>query len=310
MTTPNNELQEKDFIHEEYSKNPFPFWIWLVIFTLIVALLWGGNSWYFGTMDKVFAKSPFLRVTNREMSLFLWQNPQYMRINSKNKDAYLTGFQYVDNVSTFTDKADEFVVAPPQVIFLYHTWKRLVSDEFTPRPIALNEFERFLNHSLEWTPQYWSKAPADYVALVNKLPSMNADNATTLPLNVIPKDVQIAFQGWKNYFIEGDAINAVQPTYGQMGDFLRGHLNYARNFWRNIFIDTTPDYLKSYTDGGYNPKDPIANNNLETMLKVAFYNWQKSLPVSEAPRTVPIAPELKQPNPTPSASSSLPKFTK
>jgi len=43
MSTPQAPLQEKDFIQQGYSKNPWPLWLWLFLITAIVALAWGGG---------------------------------------------------------------------------------------------------------------------------------------------------------------------------------------------------------------------------------------------------------------------------
>lgn len=279
MNNQNTELQEKDFIQEGYKKNPFPFWFWLFILTIIVALFWGGNSWYYEKIDRIFTKSPFLQVTNRQISLFLWQNPQYMRVNAKNKDAYLTGFQYINNVAPMPEKADEYVAAPPEVLFLYHTWDRLVKEETTIRPIPVGLFRRFLQHSQEWLPQYWSQASREYSLFINQLPALGDDEL--LSLKEIPKVVQIAFQGWRNYYIDAEEINQVIPSTSQMKAFLQAHPHYARNYWRNIFMASTPDYLKSIWDD--TAQETLSKNELKPMLRVAFFNWLQMKESSSAP---------------------------
>src|SRR5262249_24912101 len=96
---PTDQLSEKDFIHDEYPKNPYLFWIWVTLLTSFLCLLWVGYSWYQNSIFNKIKVSPFLQVTNRQMSLFLWQNPEYMRINAPNKAVYLPGFQYVNKIS-------------------------------------------------------------------------------------------------------------------------------------------------------------------------------------------------------------------
>src|SRR5271154_2343172 len=103
---PNKPLQEKDFIQESYTKNPFPIWLWFFIVITITALLWGGGSWYTKRMNQEIRSSPFLQVTNRQLSLFLWQFPEYMRANARTKNGYLPGFQYQEKISVFPDVAD------------------------------------------------------------------------------------------------------------------------------------------------------------------------------------------------------------
>ena len=72
MTTPNLEpkLSEKNFINESYKKKPLPFWLWLFLLTTVIALLWGLSNWYTGKIDFLYRESPFLQVTNRDLSLF------------------------------------------------------------------------------------------------------------------------------------------------------------------------------------------------------------------------------------------------
>lgn len=268
-----NVLQEKDFIQDRLWKNPFPFWIWLVILTTIVAIFWGSSNWYANFISKEVAQSPFLQVTNRQFSLFLWQFPEYMRINSKSKQGYLTGFQYEKKISLVLEEADNYVVAPPNLIFLYHTWDRLLSPEFTSRAIPSEEFKEFLAYAEEWQPRNWRAAPLPYVNFINGLErnkepqDLNQQDDTVLPL-----EVRQAFQGWKNYFKEGNAINAIQPTYAQMRLFLKDKPDYARNYWRNILEKSYPLYLSTISDEKKSietvPKEDIA-----PFLRVAFYNY-------------------------------------
>lgn len=272
------ELREEDMIHNGLEKNPFPAWLWLAVLAGIAALLWGGASWFSEKKQEVVADSPFLQVTNRNFSLFLWQNPEYMRANVSSKTGYLPGFQYEKKISIEPGKAEEFVSAPPEVIFLYHVWKRLVGNEFSKRIISVGEFRDFLAYCPEWLPENWPKAPLSYKETLKTL--SKEDNASTLV--GIPKDVQRAFIGWKNYFIEGSRINAVRPTYKQMTQFLNSFPNYARNFWKNIVAKGKPDYLKSLASEKFDPQAEIPENELVSFLKVAFYNYQQDAYAVEA----------------------------
>src|SRR6476620_911156 len=140
----NKELSEKDFIHEEYGRNPFPFWGWIgavIGFSLIFS--WGLST-YTNTLERQITDSPFLQVTNREMSLFLWQNPQHMRVHVKKKNGYLPAFEYAERIGLNPEYADDYVVAPPELLFLYHTWHRLLGDSYIPRYISGKEFSLFL----------------------------------------------------------------------------------------------------------------------------------------------------------------------
>lgn len=273
MTTPSPELQEKDFIQEGYRKNPFPFWLWLFLLTAVIALLWGGSTWYSGQIGALFKESPFLQVTNRQLSLFLWQNPEFMRINSKQKSGYLTGFQHVDNVTMELASADHYAAAPPELLFRYHTWSRLVKDESSFGKISRNEFHKFLDEVPEWMPTYWPNAPKEYVQMVQGLPSSQADDLNALDASILPQDVRIAFQGWKNYFKDGEAINQVKPTFMEMRQFLKSHPHYARNFWRNIVADSNPDYLKGISS--VDNEGVVPTKAMSSFLKVAIFNYLK-----------------------------------
>lgn len=274
MTTSPPELSEKDFIQEEgYRKNPFPFWLWLFLLTTAIALLWGGNRWYGSKMNLLFQESPFLQVTNREMSLFLWQNPEFMRINAKQKNGYLPGFFYTDTVTMELPSADHYVSSPPDLLFRYHTWHRLVSNEFTERSIDRGEFREFLSQVPEWQPTYWPQASQEFIHMIEELSSSHVDDLATLPISVLPKSVRMAFQGWKNYFKEGEAINQVKPTLSEMRKFLSKYPHYARNYWRNIVEHSNPDYLKVLSSGNEGGNTIIPATEMASFLKVAIYNY-------------------------------------
>jgi len=272
MTTPGPQLSEKNFINEGYSKNPFPLWLWFFLLIAFLSIIWGGSNWYNGKINLLVKSSPFLEVTNRQISLFLWQNPEYMRINSKEKNAYLPGFQYMDKITLDLAQADYNAVAPPELLFRYHTWKRLLYNEFSQRPIPKKEFQDFLSYAQEWDPRYWEGTPKEYTAMVNSLPSNQTADLATLSKEALPMEVRIAFQGWYNYFIDGEKINALKPSYLQMTDFLKRHPDYARNFWRNVVQEKTPNYLKSLIQSADQKDTLIPADELTSFLRVAFYN--------------------------------------
>lgn len=276
MTTGPN-LDEKDFFNQGNSYNPFPAWLWLAIFTIAAALIWGGKSWYIPEKTHQWSAGPFMDVNNREFSLFLWQNPEYMRINVSSRQNYLEGFQYLKKVTVEPEMADKRVIAPPKVVFLYHVWDRLLSADYIQRHIGLSEFRDFLDYCQEWQPQYWPQAPGDYVALVKDLKSLKEDNLDSLPATTLPLAVKKAFIGWKNYILEGEAINLTQPTFGDMQEFLKLYPNYARNFWRNIQGGSDSHYLKILGSGQFDPKAVIPKEELAGFLKVAYFNYKQSL---------------------------------
>ncbi len=284
MATPNNgpELSEKDFINEGYSKNPFPLWLWLFLLTIGMALLWGVGNWYTDKINIVFKESPFLQVTNRDLSLFLWQNPEYMRINTKEKSNYLPAFQYLDKVTIDLAYADQYAVAPPDLLFRYHAWNRLIKNEFTDRPILLNDFRDFIGYAEEWQPAYWPGAPKEYISLIEGLPSSQVQDLSSLPRTELPLSVRIAFQGWENYFKAGEAINQIEVTQKELQEFLSSHPHYARNYWQNIVQDNVPNYLKSAETGTQLSRDVVPANEFSSFLKAALYNYlQGSKPATQ-----------------------------
>lgn len=263
MTNTPPQLSEKDFFNESYRKDPFPFWFWLIVTSVFVAILWGAYAWYGKLLKTEYKENPFLQVTNREMSVFLWQEPSLMRVNAPAKSAYMPGFQYIEKFSVDVPYADDYVIAPPEVIFRYHAWHRLVSNEFAQRPISVPEFKEFLNYAEEWLPRNWPSAPKGYADIIASLDGQS-DLAANLPLTV-----RQAFQGWKNFFKEGDAINALRPRAAEVQAFLLKYPHYARNYWRNI---AGTRYLQSLLGGGISPDASVPIDELPGFLLLALYN--------------------------------------
>lgn len=263
-------LEEKDFIHEEYGKNPFPFWGWLAVVVFVTLLFFGATRFYFSTLAELYSESPFLQVTNREMSLFLWQNPQHMRVHVKHKNGYLPAFDYAEKIGLNPQYADEYAIAPPELFFQYHTWKRLLGDAVLNRPIPADEFRTFLTAVPEWAPEYWKKAPASYITFVNALSEESKANLSTLSAEIMPLEVRQAFVGWRNYFFEGNQINALQPSVQLLEQLLSLSPHYARNYWCNIVGDS---YLKS---GDYSKEGLVKSSELSSFLRVALFNLEKA----------------------------------
>lgn len=268
------DLDEKDFIQEGYRQNPYPFWIWFVLLTLFAALVWGGKSWYNQYLGGLVSADPFLQVNNRDFSLFLWQNPEYMRVHAPSKTGYLPAFQYMDHVTVEPELADKNVVAPPEIIFLYHIWNRLLGGIYFNRPIPVSEFKEFLSEDEQWKPEFWTSAPTDYVKMVLILDDKRKDeDLSALPMTTLPKVVRQAFQGWKNYYKEGEDINALKPTYETIRTFLQNYPQYERSYWRNVVMATQPNYLKSLYP--IEEKDVIPSKELTPFLKNALFNSVK-----------------------------------
>jgi hypothetical protein len=258
-------------IHEGYKKDPTTLWAWIFFLAIFMALLWGAGSWYTGYLQTQQELKPFLRVSNRALSLFLWQHPELMRANAKSKSGYLPAFQYLERVSVEPALADQIAVAPPELLFQFHTWDRLVGDVWFPRAIPEPEFIAFLDYCEEWQPRYWPQAPKEYADLVASLQSASTIDLQQLPVSTLPRVVRIAFQGWKNFQQEGEAINQFIPTYAQVGEFLKNFPHYARNYWQNLYDNTTHQYLKSLAEHPTN-QDPIPTSDLVPFLRAAVFN--------------------------------------
>lgn len=265
-------LDESKFIRESYSSDPFPPWIWLAVIACIAALIWGSANWFREERAELVEKSPFLQVTNRQMSLFLWQFSEYMRPNVPIKEGYLPGFNYTEGkVSIKPGEAENIVAAPPEIIFMYHTWARLLKPEAIVRSVPLESFKEFLAQQPEWQPENWKDAPQGYKDLVANMNTLKADEFAVKSRS-LPLDVEIALVGWLNYYKEGGKIDAINPTYAELEGFLERHPNYNRNFWRNIVFKTHPDYLIKIANGKFDPKARVNPREIAGFLRVALYN--------------------------------------
>lgn len=273
-------LLEKDFIHEGNLWGPFPVWIWIFLLSILIITVYGTYEWYQGYIQDEKAQEPFLEVTNRQFSVFLWQYPSYLRMNSPIKTGYLPGFESKGE-GILLSELEKYVSVPPDLVFLYHTWHRLLSTDFIPRPISPKSFDEFLNQTQEWLPQYWKQAPQEYVKLISSQSYKEMPNLQTLSDKELPMVVRQSYQGWKNYFEEGPDINAMAPTYGQVKEFLNKHPNYARNFWRNIDKVANQqvaglDYLSGFLKPISDPDAIVPNNQLTPFLKLAMFNAQQA----------------------------------
>jgi hypothetical protein len=92
----------------------------------------------------------------------------------------------------------------------------------------------------------------------------------------LPIEVRQAFQGWKNYFQEGDAINNFKPTLKDVRLFLQAAPHYARNFWRNILQNSYPEYLMNVNKADSKEDQPLEINEMAPFFRVAIYNFLHS----------------------------------
>ena len=273
---PPKELSEKNFIHDDLQKDPSPAWIWLAVIAIVSALLWGIGSASREEINGEVQSSPFLQVTNRQMSVFLWQFPELMRANVSSKTAYLPGFQYLSKLNIEPGMADQYVSAPPQLLFLYHTWSRLIKNEWSRRIIRPSEFQEFLKYATEWDPKEWKDAPKEYIEMISTLPGTKLTDLQSLAESTLPNDVRLAFIGWKNFMKEGTKINEILPSVNEMQLFLKEHAHYARNYWGNIVLDSAPKYLMMLQQGKSSGQEIIPTEELAPFLRVGFFNFEQS----------------------------------
>lgn len=268
MTIPPERLNERDFIQNEPRKWDVPSWVWFFLLLLFCGLFLQFFMWFWHGKPTA-SQPPFYRVTNREMSLFLWQNPNFMKKANPDAKRYLFAFDSQDGVAMEPDVADQFVIAPPELLFRYHTWNRLLKKEFSDTPIPVDEFLKFLTYAKEWLPANWPASPDTYEKLIPELPQRQTTDLSKLPQTVLPLEVRIAFQGWNNYFRQRKEIEQLKPTKQEISTFLLAHPNYARNFWRNI----DPNYLKSLGVG-----EELPPNEVPPFLKQALFNAKAGSP--------------------------------
>lgn len=270
---PVSEIADSDLATKKPpKKSPFLFFVWVAFFLTFVLIVWGYSGSMLQFVKKASEDKPFLQVTNRQLSVFLWQFPNLLRQNVKSRTDYLPGFDLENRVGVKAGYADQRAIAPPEVLFLYHTWDRLIKEEYTQRIIAKQDFFEFLVQSPEWLPEKWKDAPPEYGAMVKALDISPQQDLSQLSKQALPVEVRLAFQGWKNFFEEGDLINIFTITYKDLKKFIASHPHYARNYWINIVKKDYPDYLKSLTLGTFKEEDKVPPTEIPAFLKVAVFN--------------------------------------
>lgn len=253
--------------------------MWVFVLTIFVSLVFSISTWFTTKLSDQYASDPFLQVTNREFSIFLWQFPEKMRINAKTKTGYLPAFEYLNGVGVDPELADKYVIAPPETLFLFHTWNRFLRPEMSLRPIPVAEFQRFLKDNEQWQPQFWKDAPPQYLSLVERLDALPPEqDLLSLPAQSLPLAIKQSFTGWKNYFSEGDQINTLLPSYAQLEQFLAHAPHYKRSYWRNILKDSYPNYLKDYSLHLYQKDETVPKSQMAPFLKVEMYNFFHQTP--------------------------------
>lgn len=277
---PEKLLSEKDFIQNNQAGSLFPAWLWIFLLSLLIISVIGTWNWSQNYFRDQKNEKPFLDVTNRQFSVFLWQFPSYLRMNSPIKTGYLPGFE-TNGESVQLSAVENFVSAPPDLLFLYHTWNRLLETDYIPRPIAAQPFDEFLNQTQEWLPLYWKNAPKAFVDMLEKGTYKEMADLQTLTMEELPLVVRQSFQGWKNYFEEGPEINALAPTFKELEEFLDAHPHYKRNYWRNIQTIAKQqvagnNYLLTTLYSIEQADEKVPSAQLAPFLKVALFNAQQA----------------------------------
>ena len=232
-------LSEKDFIHESYQENPYPLVTWLFFIIILGVTILGVKEWQASFMEQQYAVRPFLQVSNRNFSIFLWQHPELMRVTVQKKSDYLPGFRAYGRPGIKDDKADDYVIVPPERLHHYHLWNRLIGNQLWSSDLSGERFKQFLVENKEWSSVEWQHS----------------------------KKIQQAFSGWTNYFFEGGQINEIRPTYGEMRRFVEEHPSYSRSYWRNLY----PNYLKSISHE-IPESEQVPLKEIPAFLRVALFN--------------------------------------
>jgi hypothetical protein len=264
-------LPEKNFIQEGFRKNPKPFIFWFVVCLAATLLVWFAMYLMSKGREEIVERYPQMQVTNRQMSLFLWQNPEFMRKNVRAKTHYLEAWkdQFGERLTVAPEEADKWVEAPYEVLFLYFVWQRLLGDYYYPRSIKQEEFLAFLKEDPEWHPRYWKEAPASYRELLAWIEGQaHYEDLKELSYRELPLVVRQAFQGWKNYTKEGNQIQKLRPTYRQLWTFLDKYPNFKRSLWINLVKEK--DYLIPVQAKG---TDTVPDSQMDGLLKMALYNY-------------------------------------
>lgn len=211
-------------------------WKQALVLTLVLMgflLSWNGWRQYEQLVERIEAQEPFLDVSNRSFSLFLWQFSSYMRMNVARKGGYLPGF-HKDRPNFFIEEGEQRVIAPPEVLFLYHLWNRLIFPKAGEGGISPLEFREFLSATPEWDIPSWKHAPEGYRALLEEQRFLKEKDLAQLSLEQLPFEVRVAFLGWRRYYLEGEKINQWAPSKEEVVRFIQAHPEYARSLWRNI----------------------------------------------------------------------------
>ncbi len=68
-------LKEENFFNEKGKRSLFPFLFSAIAITFLSSISWELVQWSQKVLGNAHSVSPFHQVTNRDFSLFLWENP-------------------------------------------------------------------------------------------------------------------------------------------------------------------------------------------------------------------------------------------
>jgi hypothetical protein len=201
-------MDEKDFIQNNASKDPYPLFIYFAFMLLLIGGLLFVRSCERSVRQQQQATYPALQVTNRDFQLFLWQHPHFMRLHVKKKSGYLTAFSPIGRGELDPDLAHKWVRAPPELLYRYHRWKRLIDAVIFPR---------------SWSREEWSAFFADNPAWQEEKEGIK---------------LQQAILGWTNYYLEGDTINEFPIRYAEVLGLVAKYPGFSPDQWQ----DLNPNY--------------------------------------------------------------------
>lgn len=253
--------------------SPNPFLIGIFFVAILVIIVSSIQTWYVEYTAAHQKKSPFYQVTNRDFTLFLRENPNFLNKNISSKEAFLPGVEFIKQVSSNVETADDLINAPDDILFEYWTWNRLIDYPPPKRAIPLDEFQQFLKDYPEWTPIYWRSSPRSYDELYHDILAGKAPKELS---GKLPDDVREAFIGWKNFTVEKEEIEKFDPTFGELKNFLATYPNFRRNYWINIVAASDPNYLETYSFANYTLDDKVPLDQIAPFLQIALFNDAKA----------------------------------
>lgn len=247
---------------EGSPKDPNFLWIWLAVAAAAVTLLWGLSAWWGKSSSSSAAEKNGPQrevVTNRQFALFLGQFPEFTPKGNP---------QRILEAS----HAQESVSASDEQLFYYHTWQRQIGQDEPLRPIPATLLRQFLLAFPQWKQVNDSSSYTQYLKQLLE----NQDSTTAIvDKAIIPFELQLAVQNWRNKTQEAEQIASAQYTHEQVAKFLQRYPHFARNYWQNVLKAQYPHYLLSFSPEA--PKAPnsnvVAEEELAPFLRQALYNF-------------------------------------